>query len=251
MSAIISTNRGGVCGICLEGFSSSDLQLTHKGGEGHDGFHKPCLKNWLQARSVCPIDGQPINRGALINRNEVDEERFQKAALCAISAAYFGVVLATIGMSAQTGWKKGGDFAQISKMPLLEITGPGLQIVGGVAAGTLSSVISLGGGFLAKAIGGGSLAETAVTVLGAIAIKRELEETEDTVGLGDLAVASLGLFLIANRIHSNIGYGMLVGGAAPLVAGNVFNSREDSLVLSSALPLIAAATAGVVSLIRG
>ena len=63
MSEVIPTNRGKSCAICQEKFRCGDKQVTHVGGEGHDGFHK-------SRRPNCPLDRQSIDPNSLITRTD-------------------------------------------------------------------------------------------------------------------------------------------------------------------------------------
>lgn len=87
MSAIISTNRGGSCSICVTDFSPTDKQFTHLGGEGHDGFHKDCLKKWSIQKSTCPYNCGTINRNDLLSRTERIMAHLRKNLKSAVNAA--------------------------------------------------------------------------------------------------------------------------------------------------------------------
>lgn len=81
MSAVIESYRGVTCSICIEPFAEGERKWTHEGGEGHDGFHKGCLAQWLNqpgGRSICPFDRHPINRDTLLSRTERITERIME-----------------------------------------------------------------------------------------------------------------------------------------------------------------------------
>lgn len=87
MSAVIQTNKGVRCGICYKEFSSGEQKFSHVGGEGHDGFHKLCLANWLDINQICPFDRQRIDPSTIrISRTVRVMDRRLKAAL--VDAAY-------------------------------------------------------------------------------------------------------------------------------------------------------------------
>ncbi len=73
MGAIISTDRGGRC-FCLDDFNPGEPQVTHVGGESHDGFHRECLKEHTVQKGVpyppCPHCQKPIDPSALFSETE-------------------------------------------------------------------------------------------------------------------------------------------------------------------------------------
>lgn len=95
MSLIVATNRGGMCSICIEEFGPQDRQVTHVGGENHDGFHEECLKKWLVQNPTCPCDRQPIQK-PLLTRSE----KLVTVLTGAVCGAFFGTVSSLV---ARTG----------------------------------------------------------------------------------------------------------------------------------------------------
>ncbi len=91
MSFAIRTVRGGICGLCHEEFSASDEQYTHVGGERHDGFHKICFINCLNAKAVCPWDGMAVDPTSLTSRTERIMQRLKAAYEDANVAATVGI----------------------------------------------------------------------------------------------------------------------------------------------------------------
>lgn len=263
MSAIVPSTRGGVCGICLEEFKGWGSQVTHEGGEGHDGFHRLCLKRWLEVQTVCPIEGQIINRSSLIltgrelfqdrielfwERRKLFWDRYPIAMSSAIMAACWGITAVSITIAVQAGKDR---------------RGPSGAIISGIS----SCIILQGGDFLARAAGGGKVAEIVASSLFSIAVIAVMAGTggvdestpaEVTAVMGAGVTAIMGLVELGaaqNDIDTDVGYGMvvggmIVGGMAPLVMGGVFNNTQCASRLFVGLPLVAGVTAGILSFIR-
>ncbi len=76
MSTIVSASRGGRCGLCQYDFTPEKEQVTHKGGEGHDGFDPECLKEYVVIKNLpyppCPYSHckMPIDPRLLFSRTE-------------------------------------------------------------------------------------------------------------------------------------------------------------------------------------
>jgi hypothetical protein len=96
MSAIISINKGGICGICRNDFALGEHQITHVGGEKHEGFHTFCLKPWLEINPTCPLDRETIDKNSLLSRTEKVFQRL-KACLVGFIKAEQGPVVAMMG----------------------------------------------------------------------------------------------------------------------------------------------------------
>jgi hypothetical protein len=80
------------CAICLESFAPLQEQWTHAGGDGHDPFHKNCLKIWLRKYPVCPLDRTPMDRSNLVTRTEKIFELGSDILLHFARSAYVGAV---------------------------------------------------------------------------------------------------------------------------------------------------------------
>ncbi len=249
MSAIIpSTKKEGTCAICYNEFTDSDTPLTHEGGEGHDGFHPSCLKNWVTLNPTCPFDRQDIDRSSLVSKIDLIRARLETAMAHAALAACFGTVTAVVGRVAAAGVNRVAASEQIAKMPPIII---GIvQVVSALAAGTVALGAALGSGVAARAIGAGTIGRGVAFTAGAIAVDRIITKgTQKEAATGAALVAFMGL--AGARVEGgSVGWGMLVGGCVPLIVGAFFNGKH-ALHLSTGLPWIAGASAGILSLIRG
>lgn len=156
MNAIITTDRGGICGICQKAFDDQEQQITHIGGEGHDGFHKKCLKKWVIHSPTCPYDGQPIHANCLAARTEQIVAKLKpsigNAAYVACSAAMLAQITALAGGEILSGMAAAGIAAttvfgltRLRKVTVLattvagallanpEITGGAIAVAGAIA----------------------------------------------------------------------------------------------------------------------
>src|SRR5678809_996154 len=97
MSAIITTNRDGICAICQQSLRPEERKLTHVGGEGHEGFHPSCLKYWVMRNPTCPYDRQPIDPTSLISRTDRIMARLPSALSNTAYVACFGTAVAGTG----------------------------------------------------------------------------------------------------------------------------------------------------------
>lgn len=129
MSAIISSSRGGMCGICHEEFALFDNQVTHVGGENHDGFHRQCLKNWTLRSPTCPYDRTSIDRSSLTTRTErimeTATQALQRTAQALENSSYAAFAEAVIIILPATASGEIGDLSNFALMiigPLLALS---------------------------------------------------------------------------------------------------------------------------------
>ena len=153
MSSIVATNRGGMCCICWEEFESGEPQFTHEGGEGHDGFHQPCLANWVHQNATCPYDRQPIDLTSLLSRTDGMMTLFRSVWDCAASSACVGAVSGVMGLT-----------ATVAGIAL----GAGVAVARGIAVGR--GVVKLDGIGAATEMAIPELSSTATEVATALAV---------------------------------------------------------------------------------
>lgn len=100
MSLVISSNREGSCGICLNEFTPEEERLTHMGGENHDAFHKLCLVQWLKRSDKCPWDQQQIDRTSPMLKMGWMIDRLRPAIIngaIACFSSFSGSIITTLG----------------------------------------------------------------------------------------------------------------------------------------------------------
>jgi hypothetical protein len=280
MSIIISTTRGGTCCICQDDFNSQDQQITHTGGEGHDGFHEKCLKKWLTRSPTCPYDHQSINPNSLITKTEqvVGNLRsaFSHSKSALIHASY--VASAITGLVAVDALMKivGGP----TRLETLSSLVGTATILGGVTTqiGELDQSIIVGGtAILSAAIASGIGAEVGAflgasgAVLGVAGGSKKVQKIalgvlvgSSMIGIEGVAVGSskvlagvstgIGINSILNRIvlnpseRINIQLGIVTTGFAatfsPLIAHVV-----TPLTMTVGTALAASVAVGILSLL--
>ena len=224
-AAIITTNKGGRCGVCQEDFGPRDQQVTHVGGENHDGFHRPCLARWVVQKPICPWDQQAIDPNSLTTRTDRIMARLRPALANAVYAACFGIIAGagagavgiadlelTVGLAAVIA-------AQAATMGRLG-GAAGIATLAGIA-GALGG-IRLGGGIRGVAVG-------VATGIGIdwILNRREVDE-------------------IARK---NIENGMTVGAFVSMVAV-LTDTITTPLTAIAVTSLFGGGLAGILSLIR-
>ncbi len=220
MSAIISTNRGKSCSICQEKFRCGDQQVTHVGGESHDGFHKSCLARWLAVNPNCPLDRKSIDPNSLTTRTDSITARLRAALANAAYAACFGIPTAVA------------------------------TAVGAVGSGAVERVIA------ATAEIAGAAAGRAAGIAAGAAVGGVVVATALIVGMGIAEGAEKGLDWILNRrgvdrvARLNIGIGICAGGLVTVGAVVTGIITTTPLTAIAATGLFGGATAGILSLIR-
>ncbi len=99
-NAILSTsNRDNpICAICRDGFEGQQEKWTHEGGEGHDPFHKDCLRALLVRKSrPCPYsDGALIRRNSVFSRTERIFETVKQSLAVIACSLVFGFLIAAV-----------------------------------------------------------------------------------------------------------------------------------------------------------
>jgi hypothetical protein len=294
MTKVIPTERGGVCGICLGDFKpktekgkfwriflavfncKGEEQVTHVGGEGHDGFHKSCLKEWVVWNPTCPFDNQPIDPNSLISRTERIRGRIKPALANAAYAACFGLAATGIaGVAVAGGAAVAGAIAGAAA---------GAGAVAGAAAGVGAVEGALGAGAVGlgtvlaagaigkEAVAGAAGAIGAAAVVGAgvagivaavakeagvVAVTVAVTAAETvTAGVAGAAVVAgaMGIDWILNRreinqiARENITGGMCVGGITTMLASGA--STIPFLTAIKVNSLVGGVAAGIFSLIR-
>jgi len=131
MSMIITTNRGGICGICQNEFGHLDQQITHIGGENHDGFHKTCLAKWVVLNPTCPYDKTPLDPNSLISRTDQIAAKLRPALTNAAYAACFGTTVSGTVAAVLAG----GTALPAGAVPIVGIAVAGVAVGAIVGAG--------------------------------------------------------------------------------------------------------------------
>jgi hypothetical protein len=223
MAPIIRSTLGGNCGICFEEFVLADQGLTHKGGEGHPGFHSECLKNWLHLNSICPFDRTPIDANSLISRTDKIMAKLRPA----LTDAVYGACAAS--------------FATLA--------GAAVVAAGGVDLATRAiSSYSIGLGAMAGGLVAGAVKHVALPLIG-IALVSDVQFGESLlVGLAAGTVIGAGIKSILNRrqvseiTRKNIALGIAIGG---LVSSYI---NIHFLPLAAINSMVAGVGAGMISL---
>lgn len=248
MSSIIPSYRGESCCICFKDYEDkNDPRVTHVGGEGHDGFHRSCLKQWiLKRQSICPIDRGHIDSNSLSTRYERLISRLErlKPALIegGVAAAITPLHLGLIGTTVAAMGQIASHTETWANDPLL----PGGIAVNGLAAGVVSKMFLDGlnlnyglkhlaqlGGIAAASlstgigkVNSGLCIFTAGLGIGAWGIKQAKQllnrygfdsNLVNIIGNGILSGTSLGLAISANLTDNEY----VILGTMPLFAGLV------------------------------
>jgi hypothetical protein len=219
---ITETNRGGVCGICLREFASTEKQYTHVGGE-HDGFHKHCLTPWIIQNPTCPYDRQQIDPSLLVSRTERIMARLRPALVNAAYAASCGVI---VGVAAGAA------------MVVIETAVEGIVAAGAAAAAAAGPAAGL------AATVGGAVGVAA----GTAAVALEIADAGIDRILEDRRVDPIA----RDIIHIGISAGSMALLAA-VITGIVSTPLTAMSLTLTAIPIISViggSTAGILSLVR-
>lgn len=247
MSLLITSNRGGTCCICLGEFEDSDKPITHVGGEGHDGFHRNCLKKWVIRSPICPYDKQLINESSLISRTDKMIAKLKPALTNAAYAACFGIALSglTAGVTAGVLLR----IARVERIAQIGTAGVVLPIlalaiqkaVGDRRAEALIGVLTaVMGGAGTAGITGKLIGEGGEVYLGVL-----------TTGAAVGVTTKIGMDWILNRREVNwmdqetIDLGIHIG----LLAGMTVGAFHP-LAISPTTILVSGIAAGILSLIK-
>ncbi len=247
MAAIVTTQRGGCCGICLEEFVPPELQFTHEGGEGHDGFHKSCLGKWLIHHSTCPLDRQVIDRSSLVSRTDLIRERLKIAMVNASLAVCFGTVVSVAGRVTVAALDRIAEKGRIAKMLPIAILPE--KFLAAIIVPTVTIGVAFGSAAIARVAGAGTEITAAASVVGTLVVDRMITTGTEAEAVAGSAITAFAGYAAVSVDRNNVGWGMFVGGCVPLIG--LFFNRKYVPQLSTAIPLIAGTAAGILSLIRG
>ena len=131
-----SNRENPMCIICHGDFdlSSHEEQWNHVGGEGHDPFHKNCLREWVLVRPTCPYEMTPINPYSLVSRTEMFFKKTRPAFVNLACAVFLGAA-------------GGASAAAVTDTGLMaDAAVVGGVIAGGVATSAVVGVINGGEG---------------------------------------------------------------------------------------------------------
>lgn len=240
MAAIVTTNKNGTCGICLEDFHPQEEQLTHLnetgGVVGHEGFHKRCLIQWLNHRPTCPHDNTPLDVSSIRRIDRI----MAKLRPALINAAYTAPFqLATVG-------------AAVAALKAIGVNREEMFAI--IATGIAASVRIVHGRLFAGSTGVILGVTTQLLEIDVGTRKKIAAITATATAAGGIVGEAANWILDRRGIDSisraSIASGMLIGAAATTLP--LFNKDKDNISLQAIAlgSLAGSVAAGIVSLIN-